>query len=207
MTNPDYTAIAVLMDRSGSIWSIVADAQGAINAFIDEQRKHDGKCTVRLAQFDTVYEDVYLSTDVNDVKDYVLSPRGGTALTDGIAKLVADFGKELADMDENDRPGNVIVVVVTDGEENSSREHTAETVKALIKDQQEKYGWEFIFLAAGQDAIATGAGYGFAAGNSMTFNADNIAQTIDTASSYVTAYRSTGALADFTESDRTKAVE
>ena len=110
-------------------------------------------------------------------------------------------------MDENDRPGNVIVVVVTDGEENSSREHTAETVKALIKDQQEKYGWEFIFLAAGQDAIATGAGYGFAAGNSMTFNADNIAQTIDTASSYVTAYRSTGALADFTESDRTKAVE
>ena len=207
LTDSNYTAIAVLMDRSGSMQLIKSDAEGAINAFVDEQKKLDGKCTVRLAQFDTVYEDVYKSTEISKVAKYNLQPRGGTALTDGIAKLVHDFGDELAALPEDDRPGQVIVVIVTDGQENSSHEYTADAVKALITEQQEKYNWEFLFLAAGQDAIQTGAGYGIARGSSLTFDANNIGDTISLASAYTSAYRSTGHLDSFTDEDRAKAVK
>lgn len=206
MTNPNKTAIAVLMDRSGSMALIRSDAEGAVKAYIEDQAKLDGECTVRLAQFDTVYEDVYKSTDIHSVPDYYLRPRGGTALTDGIAKLVTDFGVELSALDENDRPGTVIVVIVTDGQENSSREYTADAVKSLIEEQTDKYNWNFVFLAAGQDAIQTGAGYGIGAGSSLTFNAGNIANTIALASAYTTTTRS-GLVGSFTEEDRKKAVE
>lgn len=206
MTDSNYTAIAVLMDRSGSMQLIKEDAQGAINAFVEEQKKLDGKCTVRLAQFDNTYEDVYKSTPIEDVEDYVLQPRGGTALTDGIAKLVSDFGQELAALPEDERPGTVIVVIVTDGEENSSREYTADAVKSLIEEQTDKYNWEFIFLAAGQDAIQTGAGYGIGAGNSLTFTAGNINSSVLAASTYATTTRS-GLRASFTDEDREEAVK
>ena len=207
MTNPNKTAIAVLMDRSGSMQLIRSDAEGAINAYIKDQSEQPGECTVRLAQFDTYYEDVFKSTPIDDVGEYVLHPRGGTALTDGIAKLVIDFGAELAALPEDERPGNVIVVIVTDGEENSSVEYTAEGVKSLITEQTEKYNWNFVFLAAGQDAIATGAGYGIARGSSLTFDANNIGQTVAAASVYSTATRSGIRGYEFTDEDREKAVE
>jgi hypothetical protein len=192
MTNSNKTAIAVLMDRSGSMRLIRTDAEGAVNAFIDKQRELDGECTVRLAQFDTEYEDVYLSTDINNVEDYSLLPRGATALTDGIGKLVVDFGEELAALPEDDRPGTVVVVIVTDGQENASHEYTAKAVKALIEEQKNKYNWDFVFLAAGQDAIATGADYGFSADQSLSFNARNVAATMNMASEYTTSSRLAG---------------
>ena len=208
MTNSNKTAIAVLMDRSGSMGMIRDDAQGAINAFIEDQRKQPGECTVRLAQFDDRYEDVYKSTNINDVKDYVLSPRGMTALTDGIGKLVVDFGQELAALPEDERPGTVIVVIVTDGMENASREYTSDAVKALIEEQKSKYNWDFVFLAAGQDAIATGASYGFNAGQSLTFDPNNIAGSVAMASSYTTHTRSSGVGSyTFTDEDRETAVQ
>lgn len=208
MTNPNKTAIAVLMDRSGSMSLIRSDAEGAINAFIEDQRKLDGECTVRLSQFDTTYEDVYKSTDINSVPEYRLHPRGSTALTDGIGKLVVDFGEELAALDEHDRPGTVIVVIVTDGQENASVEYTADAVKALIEEQKEKYNWDFVFLAAGQDAISTGAGYGFSAGQSLTFDANNITDTVAMASTYASYTRSAGVGSyEFTDEDRAEAVK
>ena len=206
MTNPNKTAIAVLMDRSGSMSLIKSDAEGAVNAFVKAQQELDGECTLRLAQFDYVYEDVFKSTDIHKVPEYRLSPRGGTALTDSIAKLVIEFGAELAALPEDDRPGTVIVVIVTDGEENSSREYTADAVKSLIEEQTNKYNWEFIFLAAGQDAIKTGAGYGIGAGSSLTFNAGNIHATMDMATTYATATRS-GLVHQFSDEDRAEAVK
>lgn len=207
MTNPDYTAVAVVVDRSGSMNSIRVDAEGAINSFIDEQKKQPGKCTLRLAQFDSQYEDVFKSTEIAKVGKYNLHPRGMTALTDAIGRVVTDFGVELAALPEDERPGNVVVVIVTDGGENSSREFTTQQVHDLIKKQTDEYNWNFIFLAAGQDAIAVGGGYGIAAGSTLTYTTDNYAGTVAMASATVSGLRSTGVKRDFTDADREAAVK
>jgi uncharacterized protein YegL len=206
LTNPDYTAIAVVVDRSGSMITMQKDAEGGLNSFIKEQKKEPGKATLRIDQFDTVYENVIKSTPIKDVKKYFLTPRGGTALLDAIGKTVTDFGAELAALPEDERPGNVIVVVVTDGGENSSKEWTAEGVKALISKQESEFSWNFIFLAANQDAITVGAQYGFSSGTSMTYDAASVGSTYSTLSANVSRSRATGILDSFTDEQRQQSV-
>lgn len=206
MTDSNYTAIAVVVDRSGSMASIQLEAENGLNEFIAEQKKQDGKATLRLDQFDNVFETVFPTQDIQNVPRYHLQPRGMTALNDGIGKTVTEFGAELAALPEDERPGNVVVVVVTDGGENSSREFTTERVKELVKEQEDKYGWTFIFLAANMDAIAVGGGYGVAAGNSLTYDVNNIGATYALASSKVSGLRSTGNFDTFTDAERSSVV-
>lgn len=202
MVDSNYTAVAIVSDRSGSMMTMQKDAEGGINSFINDQKNQPGRCSIRIDQFDTQYENVVRSTDVENVKPYRLVPRGGTALLDAIGKTVTDFGAELAAMPENERPGNVIVVVVTDGEENSSREWDAAGVKALIAKQEQEFNWTFVFLAANQDAIQTGATYGFGANTSMTYDSANVGATYATLSHKVTATRSSGKFDAFTDDER-----
>lgn len=208
MTDSNYTAVAMLIDRSGSMQFIRTDAEGAVNAFVEEQRKQPGRCTVRISQFDTEYETVHESLDVNDAPAFVLSPRGGTALNDGIGRLIVEFGEELAALPEEQRPANVVVGIVTDGMENSSREWTAAKVKELVEQQTNDYNWKFIFLAAGQDAVLTGKDYGFDPGLSITYNASGAGtqSVISTYSGLVTNIRA-GRKAEVTEEDRKNAVQ
>ena len=203
MTNPDFTAIKVVIDRSGSMAYIRTDAEGALAEFIKEQASVPGKATLALSQFDVVYEDVYASVDIKDAPEYVLKPRGGTALNDAIGKSIYDFGAELEAMPENDRPGNVIVVIITDGEENSSHEYSTQAVKALVETQKDKYNWNFLFLAANQDAVLTGATYGFGLNQSVTFNTnpDSLIGTSTLINSYVTTTRS-GLIYQISDEDR-----
>lgn len=203
MTDPDYTAIAVLMDRSGSMDAIRADAEGALRAFIAAQAAQPGRCTIRMAHFDSEYETVYPSTPIAQAPPYTLVPRATTALLDGIGRLVVEFGAELSALPEPDRPGTVIVIIQTDGEENSSREWTRERVFELITHQRERYGWEFVFLAAGQDAIATGASLGVAVGSALSWDADpdGVCDAVDAMTSWVTRRRS-GGPTEFTDAER-----
>lgn len=207
MTDPNYTAIAVVVDRSGSMATMQQDAEGGLNSFIEDQKKEPGRCTVRIDQFDTVYENVTKSVDVQAVEPYRLLPRGGTALLDAIGKTVVDFGQELRALPEAERPGNVIVVVVTDGGENSSREYTNPAVKALIDKQEKDYNWTFVFLAANQDAIAVGNTMGFAAGNALTYTGSNVGGTYHTLSAKVSQTRATGVFDAFTDQERRDAVK
>jgi len=132
MTDPTYTHLAFLLDRSGSMQSIRSDIEGGFDAFIAEQRGAAGRCTVTLAQFDTDYEVTYLDLPIDQVPPLDLRPRGRTALLDSIARLVNDTGAHLAALPEHERPGTVIVGIMTDGHENASREWTHPAVKALI---------------------------------------------------------------------------
>jgi len=208
MTDPGYTAIAALMDRSGSMQSVREDAEGALRAFIADQRALPGRCTMRLAEFDSEYDTVYGSTPIADVPDYVLHPRGMTALLDGIGKLVTDFGAELAALPEERRPGKVIVVIQTDGMENQSKEWTSASVNALITQQREKYGWDFLFLGAGQDAIAVGTSLGVAPSAVLAYagSGAGTAAAVAAASGYVSRARS-GARRDFTDAERAAAAD
>ncbi|PXX67074.1 hypothetical protein DFR70_103830 [Nocardia tenerifensis] len=171
MTNPDLTLIAVLLDRSGSMQSIKSDTEGGFGAFIEEQRKLPKTIEVTLARFDTEYECVYTNRPIAEVPALELQPRGMTALYDAVGRLVTDVGAELAKRPEQERPGTVIVVVLTDGHENSSKEWTHSAVKSLITQQQEVYDWNFLFLGANMDAVEIGTQMGFLRRNSITYAA------------------------------------
>src|SRR4051794_20350192 len=171
MTAADLTAIALLVDRSGSMQSIRADAEGAIAAFLEAQRTGPGRCLVSLSDFDDEYRAVYGPVPIAEAPAYTLEPRGTTALLDAIGRLVTGFGASLAALPEAERPGQVIVVVQTDGQENSSTEWTIAGINDLITRQREIYSWDFVFLGANQDAIATGESLGIAPGSSISYAA------------------------------------
>lgn len=175
MTNSNLTHIAFLLDRSGSMHSIKDDTEGGFNAFIAEQRQQGGECRVTLAQFDNEYEEVYRDLPLAEVPALRLVPRGSTALLDSIGRLVTSTGERLAALPEDERPGIVIVGIMTDGHENASREWTHPAVKALIEQQTQTYGWQFLYLGADQDAIEVGSSIGVAAANSMTYSRGKVA--------------------------------
>ena len=204
MTNSNYTHLLAIVDRSGSMYPIQEDMRGALDALFAEQAKLDGTCLVDYVQFDTEYTLVFEDTDVSKAKA-VLEPRGGTALLDAIGKASTDLGKKLAEKPEAERPGKVIVAVITDGMENSSRDWTAENVKALIKEQEEKYDWDFTFLGANMDAVSVGASFGFNPDKSLTYNTSKTGDTVSVLSSYVGATRA-GVNASYSDADRSKTV-
>lgn len=171
MTDANLTLIAVLLDRSGSMQTIKSDTEGGLAAFFAEQREVDKTVRVTLAQFDTEYECVYSDIALEDVPPPVLRPRGRTALYDAIGKLITDIGSELAGRPEDERPGTVIVVILTDGHENASQEWTHAAVRSLIEQQQNVYNWDFLFLGANMDAVEIGSGLGFAPQQSITYGA------------------------------------
>ena len=160
MSKKDLTEIVVVLDRSGSMASIVRDMEGGFDAFIAEQRKLPGECSVTLSQFDTEFELVYSGKPLADVPPLALYPRGATALLDAIGKTIQATGERLGALPEDARPERVLFVVITDGHENASEHYTAEAVLASVKHQTEKYGWCFVFIGANQDAIATAANMG-----------------------------------------------
>ncbi|UFS94977.1 vWA domain-containing protein [Nocardia huaxiensis] len=170
MTDPDLTLIAVLLDRSGSMQTIKSDTEGGFAAYIDQQRQVPKRIEVTLAQFDTEYELLYANRPLHQVPALDLKPRGMTALYDAVGRLITDVGAELAARPEPARPGTVIVVVLTDGHENSSKEWSHAAVKALITQQQEIYRWNFLFLGANMDAVAIGTGMGFGPQQSITYS-------------------------------------
>ena len=146
MTDANYTHLALVVDRSGSMADIKDDAQGGINTLIAEQFAEDGKLTVTLSEFDNEFSDVVRMS--NKPFTYELVPRGMTALLDAVGKEIARTGAELAGLPEDQRPSKVLFVVVTDGHENQSSEFTLETVRASIANQRDNYQWEFQFIGA-----------------------------------------------------------
>jgi hypothetical protein len=210
MTDPRRSLIAVLLDRSGSMESIKADTEGGFNAFMDTQRAQPGDARVTLAQFDTEYDVVYANRPIADVPRLDLQPRGGTALYDGIGRLVTDVGAELAAQPEDDRPGSVSVVVLTDGHENSSREWTHEAVSAVIRRQEDEYSWSFVFLGANIDAVKIGSDLGFAPDRSLTYapSPAGVGAAFAATSDLVSRRRATptgGAVDGFSDSERSAA--
>jgi hypothetical protein len=192
MTQQDYTALVFIVDRSGSMSRIAADMEGAISALLDSQKALPGKLTVDTVLFDDTVEFVHYWADPEDVQVRI-APRGSTALYDAIGFKVDQFGLALASMAPEYRPSKVIFAIVTDGFENASREHTADSVKRRITHQTEKYGWDFTYLGANQDAVLVAQTMGIAAGSALTWNTANAHVAAQTMDAYVTGTRTLGA--------------
>ena len=170
MTDPNYTAMLLVIDRSGSMAGIRDDMVGGLTTMLAEQAAEPGLLTVDIVTFDTEIETQCSLADPKNVT-ISLEPRGASALFDAIGQSVTGFGRVLAALPEHARPETVQVVVVTDGDENSSREFGLEAVRTLVTRQKEQYNWDFMFLGANQDAVLSGERLGFDAGSSMTFMA------------------------------------
>lgn len=165
----DLTDITLVIDRSGSMQAIKDDAEGGINSFIQHQGELPGEALLTMIEFDTRYEFVTQGTPIQKASPYQLVPRGGTALLDAIGRAINETGQRISNLPESDRPGLVVFVVMTDGQENSSREFTRANIKQMIEHQQSKYNWQFTFLGADQDAFAEATKMGMAAGAGASF--------------------------------------
>ena len=168
MTDPNYTAMLLVIDRSGSMAGIRDDMVGGLTMMLAEQAVEPGRLTVDVVTFDTEIETQHSLAAPTDVT-ITLEPRGATALFDAVGQSVTGFGRVLGALPEDARPETVQVVVVTDGEENSSREFSLDAVRALVTQQKEQYSWDFVFLGANQDAVLSGERLGFDADSSMTY--------------------------------------
>lgn len=190
MTDPTRTHLAMLLDRSGSMSQIRSATEEGFNGFVAEQLEAEGTATMTLAQFDHDYQEVYVDRPLQQVPRLDLQPRGRTALLDSIARLVHDTGTRLAALPEEQRPGTVIVGIMTDGLENASVEHDHAAIKAMITHQEETYQWTFLYLGANQDAIEVGAQLGVAAERSMTYSDVGTADALGATSQMVRGMRS-----------------
>jgi len=171
MTDKNRTDVVVILDRSGSMAGMRQAAESGLNEFIGKMKGASGNVTFTLAQFDDQYEMVFLRETMENVGHYRLEPRGMTALNDAMGRTIQRFGALLAEMPEERRPGKVIVMVITDGLENASKEFNREQVQKMVKTQQEKYSWEFLYLGTNQDAHAEGDLLGFASRRSVQYSA------------------------------------
>jgi hypothetical protein len=145
---------------------------------------------------DQGYFRVVWDGDINEAPKYILEPRGGTALYDAIGKSITMTGNNLRNLSEDQRPGKVLFVVQTDGQENSSVEYNFSTVKHLVGQQQDTYSWEFVFLGAGLDAAAQGRNLGFA----------NVTSYAGSGKSYQTAVNLLGSTTDAWRSGSAKSM-
>ncbi|MEM6431710.1 MAG: hypothetical protein AAF708_20915 [Deinococcota bacterium] len=150
------------------------EAIGAFNAFVTAQQALPGEAALSLVLFDHEYTLSYEAQPLADVtlldkQSYV--PRGTTALLDALGKSIDDAGKRFANMPEAERPNQVIFCILTDGLENASKTYSHADVAAKIKHQREIYTWEFVFLAANQDAFAEGNRLNIPANTTFAYSA------------------------------------
>lgn len=174
--NKNLTEIIFLLDRSGSMSGLESDTIGGFNSFIARQCKLEEDTLLTTVLFDDQYEVLWNGKDATKVKltskEYYV--RGTTALLDAVGKTILDVGHRLSTTDEEQRPGNIIFVITTDGMENASREFTYKKVKELINHQQEKYSWEFIFMGANIDAGEEAESLGISKENAFDFEASEV---------------------------------
>jgi hypothetical protein len=169
--DPNYTHVLFILDRSGSMGAQgkAEAAIGGINHFTDEQATQEGRCTATLVQFDTQapYEVVYAMQAVDTVEPrnrQNYSPRGGTPLLDCIGHAVTNELASVQSMHDADQPGLVLINILTDGDENSSREWDLSRVRGLLKRVQDEHGWKVLFTGAGVDAFSDARNLGIDAG-------------------------------------------
>lgn len=207
MTDKNLTEIVVVMDRSGSMAYRKDDAVGGLNHFLAEQRKLPGRALLTLTQFDTEYEIVHNGVPLESVQSCTLEPRGGTALLDAVGQTIHTVGARLARVPEPERPGLVVFVIVTDGEENSSREYNLAQIRHMIEEQSGVYNWQFVYLGANQNAFAEAGAMGIPINAALQYAAEKIGQTYTCASSNVAQMRAANAAgstvsAAFSQEDR-----
>ena len=180
--NKDLTEIVFILDRSGSMAGLEDDTIGGFNAMVEKQKKEPGEALLSAVLFSNDSEVIYDRVDLRKVEpmtDRQYCVGGSTALLDAIGGAVHHIGNVHKYAREEDRPEHTVFVITTDGMENASRRYTSARVKDMVKHQQEKYGWEFLFLGANIDAVETAGRFGIAEDRAVNFVNDPMGQALN----------------------------
>lgn len=175
--NKKLTEIAYILDRSGSMAQLTEAAISGFNTFLMDQLDTPGDARLSLVLFDDQYQLHANRAPLEDVEPLdtrTFIPRGTTALLDAIGRTIDNIGAKLAKTPEAERPAKVIFAIYTDGYENASTDYSVSKIQQMIQLQTEEYNWEFLFLAANEDAIATAAQYGIQRKNASTIRFSEI---------------------------------
>jgi uncharacterized protein YegL len=197
----NLTELVFILDKSGSMSGLESDTIGGYNAMLKKQQEEPGEALVTTVLFDDNYVLLHDRTNIKGIrpiteKDYFVG--GRTALLDAIGKTIHKIENARKHTAQEQRADKVMFVITTDGMENASREYSMEKVRAMIERQKEEYGWEFIFLGANIDAIATAARFGISANRAANYHADREGTRLnyEALSNIVSELRAGGTLAD-----------
>ncbi len=193
------TELVFILDKSGSMAGLEKDTIGGFNAMLDKQKALDGECHITTVLFDNRYELLHDRIDMQAVspmteKEYYVG--GSTALLDAIGQTINKLVAVQRNTAEAFRAEKVMFVIITDGEENASREFSSQKVKAMIEHEQSKYGWEFIFLGANIDAVETAGRFGIREDRAVDYVPDSMGTELNfhAMSETVACFRETGAV-------------
>ena len=173
--NSNLTEIVFILDRSGSMAGLEDDTIGGFNAMVEKQKKEPGDAVLSAVLFSDGCQVLYDRADIQKVEpmtEQQYRVGGCTALLDAIGGAVHHIGNVHKYAREEDRPGKTIFVITTDGMENASRSYTYDEVQRMVKHEQEKYGWEFLFLGANMDAISAARSFGIRADRAVRYRRD-----------------------------------
>jgi uncharacterized protein YegL len=176
MKKTNITELVFILDRSGSMSGLEKATKDGYNSVLKTQKKEPGTAFVTTVLFDDSYELLHDRINIRELrpitgKEYFV--RGSTALLDAIGKTINRVGNAQKHADNDRRADKVMIVIITDGMENASEEYTNNRIMEMIDRQKERYGWEFLFLGANIDAIATAAKFGISADRAANYHADS----------------------------------
>ena len=190
--NNNLTEMVFILDMSGSMSDLASDTIGGYNSLIEEQKKQAGDANITTVLFDDRYIVLHDRVDIKKVNPLTSNeycPRGMTAMLDAVGRTINSIGEKLAATPESERPGNVVVTIITDGYENASKEYTWKVVQDMIKEQREKYSWVFTFIGANIDTRTVSESLGIDARLAKSYTAnkagtDSVYKTMSKAVAY-----------------------
>lgn len=188
----NFIHVCFIIDESSSMWTSVNDVKGGFQKIIDEQKANEeGECAISIFRFATTVRPAdFIMKDVKEVENQlVYQPSGCTAMYDGIGTAIDKIGEVLRDMPEEQRPEKNLIVIMTDGEENSSREYQPSKVREMIKHQEDKYSWTFLYI--GTDISNTADADRIGIGRKFATTRGKMGKSYDTINSVVSCYRLT----------------
>lgn len=156
------TDITIILDRSSSMNEVLDETIKGFNSFLDKQRESSESAVVSLYQFSTDFEPVYETMPLAHARNLsrtTFIPNGWTALLDAVGTTINRVGERLARLPEASRPEQVLIVIITDGEENKSRRFNKKQIEDMVKHQTDKYSWQFLYVGANLEAIDAGEAY------------------------------------------------
>ena len=192
----NFIHVCFVVDSSGSMATSIDDVKGGFKKIIEEQKANTkGECAVSYFDFNSKVTEVYRGKNVKDINSELeYSPCGMTALMDGVGIAIDTIGKWLNSMPEDEKPEQNMIVIITDGGENFSKEYSANRVREMIKHQQDKYSWNFVFLGADLNNVKDAIDLGIATRGVTTKS--TLGKSYDIINSSISLYRNTSGTKD-----------